>query len=238
MSGITLSASAKDVIKKSFLESGIFENTMTMETLVGMLISLAAATIMGFLIYIIYKVTFRGVVYSKSFSMTLVGMTVLTCMVTLAISTNIVLSLGMVGALSIVRYRTAVKEPFDLMFLFWAITSGIAIGAKMYLLTCLGGAFVLLLVFLLNARAVESKVYIMIVRYIDDNYADDIEGEIRRTLKDLKYSIKSKTLRGDMVEVAVEVDVRNNNLAFAKKIGELNGVEDLTLVQYNGEYHG
>jgi uncharacterized membrane protein YhiD involved in acid resistance len=227
------------MFKKSFIESGIFENTMTISTLLGMFLSLAIALLFGMLIYAVYYVSFRGVVYVKSFAMTLVGMTVLTCMVTLAISTNIVLSLGMVGALSIVRYRTAVKEPFDLMFLFWSITAGIAVGAGMYILTCLGSAFVILLVFLLNARRVGAKVYILIVRYNGSLDADNvIDGEIRRVLKAMRYSVKSKTLRGGSVETAIEVEVRDDNLAFAEKIERINGVSDLTLVQYNGEFHG
>ena len=122
--------SVQDFIKKSILESGAFDQATILEITIGLLTALLA----GALIYLVYSKFYVGVIYCRSFAITLVGMTVLTAMVTLAISTNIVISLGMVGALSIVRFRTAVKDPLDLLYLFWAITSGIASGAQMYVL--------------------------------------------------------------------------------------------------------
>lgn len=228
------SLSVQDVIRKSVLEAEIFQATLTLETVIGMVVSLAVALLMGLLIYIVYRKTYRGVVYAQTFSMALVGMCVLTCMVTLAISTNIVLSLGMVGALSIVRYRTAIKEPFDLMFLFWAITTGIAVGAKMYLLAALAAVFVILLVLLLGRKGIGGNVYILIIRYVGDEVTD----EVRRVLRKKKYMIKSKTSRKGTMEMAIEVYVRNNNFSFVEQISELQNVNDLTMVQYNGEYHG
>lgn len=120
--------SINDVLKNSFVSS------YTGDDLGQILLSLVVSIIMGAVIYLIYRQFFTGVVFSRSFAVTLVGMTILTCMVTLAISTNIVISLGMVGALSIVRYRTAIKDPMDLLYIFWAITTGITVGAGMYLL--------------------------------------------------------------------------------------------------------
>ena len=109
------------MIKKSVLESGVFDQY----NISSILVALAAALALGILIFLVYRRFYTGVIYSGTFAVTLVGMTVLTCMVTLAISTNVVISLGMVGALSIVRFRTAVKDPMDLLYLFWAITTGI-----------------------------------------------------------------------------------------------------------------
>lgn len=117
--------SVKDMIKKSVLESGVFDQY----NISSILVALAAALALGILIFLVYRRFYTGVIYSRTFAVTLVGMTVLTCMVTLAISTNVVISLGMVGALSIVRFRTAVKDPMDLLYLFWAITTGITAGA-------------------------------------------------------------------------------------------------------------
>lgn len=128
--------SVQDVIKKSVLESGVFDKF----DVPGMLTALAIALLLGGVIYLVYRKFYVGVIFSRSFAITLVGMTVLTCMVTLAISTNIVISLGMVGALSIVRFRTAVKDPMDLLYLFWAITTGITAGAGMYVLAVHGGS--------------------------------------------------------------------------------------------------
>lgn len=122
--------SVKDMIKKSVLESGVFDQY----NISSILVALAAALALGILIFLVYRRFYTGVIYSRTFAVTLVGMTVLTCMVTLAISTNVVISLGMVGALSIVRFRTAVKDPMDLLYLFWAITTGITAGAGMYVL--------------------------------------------------------------------------------------------------------
>jgi ABC-type Fe3+ transport system permease subunit len=126
--------SIRDVIKKSVLESDMYNQAISLSTILTMTVDLLLALVMGLLIYAVYKKFYKGVVFSRNYAITLVGMTVLTSMVTLAISTNIVISLGMVGALSIVRYRTAIKEPLDLMYMFWAITTGITIGASMYIL--------------------------------------------------------------------------------------------------------
>ena len=127
--------SIQDFIKKSILESGVFDGV----TLANAALGLLTALIMGILIYFVYRKFYTGVIFSRSFAVTLVGMTVLTAMVTLAISSNIVISLGMVGALSIVRFRTAIKDPMDLLYLFWAITTGITSGAQMYLLVLNAG---------------------------------------------------------------------------------------------------
>lgn len=207
---------------------------MTVDTVVNIIISLLIALAMGILIYYIYKKFFRGVVYNKSFAITLTGMTVLTCMITLAISTNVVLSLGMVGALSIVRYRTAIKEPLDLLFIFWGISTGITVGAGMYWLSLIGAVIIIVMLILLNWKKHDGKVYIMIIHY----KGDDIGDEIRRIMGRFKYSIKSKTMREQLSEMAIEVYIKNDNIAFAEEIRDLKSVEDVTLVQYDGEYHG
>ena len=190
--------SIQDMIKKSVLESGVFDSFNAPK----MAISLIVALLLGAVIYMVYSKFYVGVIFSRSFAVTLVGMTLLTCMVTLAISTNIVISLGMVGALSIVRFRTAVKDPMDLLYLFWAITTGITTGAGMYPLALIAAAVMI------------------------------------RSFGRMKYFIKSKTMRGEKTEMAVEVFCRQNDLDFTEKIRKITNVEDITLIQYNGEYHG
>lgn len=143
--------SIEDVMKKSFLES--FGGTNSSTGIITMLIALSVALIFGLIICFIYNRFYRGVVYNRSFAITLVGMSVMTAMVTLAISTNVVISLGMVGALSIVRYRTAIKEPLDLLYLFWAITTGITCGAQMYILAVIAGVMMMLLLVIFNRRS-------------------------------------------------------------------------------------
>lgn len=151
--------STSDVIKKSVLEA--FGQTDPAKIAIGLLVSL----VMGLFICCVYKRFYTGVVYSRSFAVTLVGMSVLTCMVTLAISTNVVISLGMVGALSIVRYRTAVKDPLDLLYLFWAITTGITSGAGMYLLVGITAAVIVAMLYGFSRHQEKGRIYVTVIQY-------------------------------------------------------------------------
>ena len=220
--------SVNDMIKKSVL------NSFSQYNVPKMALALLVALLVGIVIYCVYRRFYTGVVYSRSFAVTLVGICVLTCMVTLAISTDIVISLGMVGALSIVRYRTAVKDPMDLLYLFWAITSGIAAGAGMYLLVVVAGAVMIGMLALFYSHQDKGRVYIAVIHYASDAVGDDITRAFGRT----KFFVKSKTMRGDHVEMAVEVFCDDKDMTFAERIRAIEGVEDVTLIQYNGEYHG
>lgn len=222
--------SVKDMIKKSVLESGAFTNY----DVPGILTALAAALLLGALIYLVYRKFYAGVVFSRTFAVTLVGMTVLTCMVTLAISTNVVISLGMVGALSIVRFRTAIKDPMDLLYLFWAITTGITAGAGMYVLALLADAIMILMIVLFYHKQQRGKIYIAVIHYTGDQAGD----EVIRCFGKRKYFVKSKTMRKEKTEMAVELYCRQNDMDFMEKIRSIEEVEDVTLIQYNGEYHG
>ena len=222
--------SIQDVIKKSILESGAFDGLNLTNIALGLITSI----IIGTIIYLTYQKFYTGVIYSRSFAITLVGMTVLTSVITLAISTNIVISLGMVGALSIVRFRTAVKDPLDLLYLFWAITSGIASGANMYLLVFVAAIVMVFIIVIFNKHQLKGRIYITVIHYTSDEAGDNI----LRAFGKMKYFIKSKTVRKDIVEMAVEVYCRNNDTFFVEKIRAIEGVEDVTLIQYNGEYHG
>ncbi len=217
-----------DIIKKSFLESFNSGTTNYLAMIIVMIVSLA----FGLLICLIYSKFYRGVVYSRTFAITLVGMTALTSMVTLAISTNVVISLGMVGALSIVRFRTAVKEPLDLLYLFWAITTGITVGAQMYILSILGAVVMFAMVFFFSNRSAAGHVYIVVVHAEPEAF-----DMIKRAMGQTKYRIKSKTLRKDKMELALEVYATNKNMAFVQKVRDTEGVYDVTAIQYDGEYH-
>ena len=153
--------SVQDFIKKSILQSDNYATQSPFRIVIVLLLAL----LIGAFIYKVYQHFFTGVIYSRSFAMTLVGMTLLTSMVTLAISSNIVISLGMVGALSIVRYRTAVKDPMDLLYLFWAITSGITVGAGMYVLAVVTSIVILLMLIVFSRLQETGKVYIAVVHY-------------------------------------------------------------------------
>lgn len=222
--------SVKDMIKKSVLESGVFDQY----NISSILVALVAALALGILIFLVYRRFYTGVIYSRTFAVTLVGMTVLTCMVTLAISTNVVISLGMVGALSIVRFRTAVKDPMDLLYLFWAITTGIKSGAGMYVLALIAAAIMILMIILFYSRQQRGKIYIAVIHYSGDEAGD----EVIRCFGKRKYFIKSKTMRKEKTEMAVEIFCKQADMDFMEKIRAIEHVDDVTLIQYNGEYHG
>ena len=214
----------------SFIQNDLLD---ALYSLLPDVLSLVFSFLLGLFIFYIYRRSFTGVIFNKSFAITLAAMTILSTVITLAISSNIALSLGMVGALSIVRYRTAIKDPMDIMFLFWAVASGIAIGAKMHYLALVGAAVILLLFFTLRKQDRNMDMYILLFHYS----SKDTENELKRILRKNRYQIKSKTMRKDTIEMAVELTVKNDNLAFMDAIQELPTVTDVTLVQYDGEYH-
>ena len=220
--------STKDFIKKSVL------NAFTQYDAPKLAIALLAALALGILIYLVYRQFYTGVVYSRSFAVTLVGMCVLTCMVTLAISTNVVISLGMVGALSIVRFRTAVKDPMDLLYLFWSITTGITAGAGMYALGLVTAAIMIGMILLFYHWQAKGRVYIAVIHYMGTEAGDNMVRAFGRC----KFVVKSKTMRKDSTEMAVEVFSKDPDLEFADRLRAVEGVQDVTLIQYNGEYHG
>ena len=201
--------------------------------LAPVVLALASSFGFGIIIYYVYQKSFRGVVYNQSFSVSLAILTILTTMITLAISTNIALSLGMVGALSIVRYRTAIKDPADIVFLFWAIGTGIAVGAKSHYLALVASIVVILMLYTIGRKATNREVYILIIHYI----GDDITSDLRQILRGKRFQTKSKTVRKESVELALEIEVKNNNLAFLDAIRDLSTVKDVSLIQYAGEYN-
>ena len=222
--------SVQDIIKKSVLRSENFTTQNAGKIVATLLFAIA----LGAFIYFVYQKFFTGVVYSRSFAMTLIGMSILTAMVTLAISSNVVISLGMVGALSIVRYRTAVKDPMDLLYLFWSITTGITIGAGMYILAIVAAAVIFGMLIIFSRLQPQGKVYIVIIHYQGDETGD----KIIQSFGKIRHFVKSKTLRGDTIEMAVEVLCKKENFTFIEQIRDIKGVADVTLIQYNGEYHG
>ncbi len=210
-----------------------FDFADALNTLTPIIIALIAAYLMGILIHFVYRKSFRGVVYNHTFAVSLAAMTVLTTMITLAISSNIALSLGMVGALSIVRYRTAIKDPVDILYLFWAVASGITIGAKLHYLALVGAISVIILLMTISRTDPRNMIYILVIHYS----GGDIGDELRRILRGKNYKIKSKTVRKDTVELAVELQVKGDNLAFFDAINSLPAVKDASLIQYSGEFN-
>ena len=219
-----------DIFKSSFLEN------ITSVSVLDMAIALALAFGIGMFIFLVYKKTYQGVMYSSSFGTTLVALTMITTVVILAVTSNVVLSLGMVGALSIVRFRTAIKEPLDIAFLFWSIAVGIVLAAGMIPLAVIGSIIigVILLVFV-NKKS-HCNPYIVVVQC--DGY--ESEEAVKRFLNDsvLKCVVKSKTAQKDLVELNLDVRLKDDNTDFVNVIANIKGVRSAVLVSYNGEYMG
>ena len=224
----------RDYFKNSVWESFVGGQGLTADFVTTAVIAMVLAVILGLCIYKIYGIYFGGVVFSSAFAVTLVGMTVLSCMLTLAISSNIVISLGMIGALSIVRYRTVIKDPMDLLYLFWAISVGITLGAGLYVLAIGTMVIMLFIVHLFYNRKKKGTIFILVAHYISQDAGD----EIIRIIHKMKHQLKSKTIRGEVTELTMELVCRTDNTVFLEQIQAVEGVQDATLIQYNGEYHG
>lgn len=220
--------SFNDIFKSSFLES--VTKFSVVDTLVGMAFALA----IGLFIYLIYKKTFSGVMYSTGFAMTLVGLTLVTNLVIMAVTSNVVLSLGMVGALSIVRFRTAIKEPMEIVFLFWALAAGIVVGAGMIPLAVIGSVIIGIILVLFANKKVSNVPYILIVDCYDERAEEKAYSIIKKEVD--KYIVKSKTVTDDGIEFTVEIRTKNAATSFVNRINDVNGVSSATLVAFNGEY--
>lgn len=229
--------SINDIIKDSILEAVNTGNSIDMETGTKFAVYMAASLLLGILISIIYKrySFYREGIYSRSFSTTLVGMCMMACMVTLAISTNIVISLGMVGALSIVRYRTAIKAPIDLLYLFWAITSGITLGAGMFLLAAMGALAMIVCMWLSARIEAGQPVYIYVINYEDET----AQQEITLQLRDFKWKLKSLIARPHKYEMTLQVYGyrRQDALLDAKeRILSISSVRDVAMILLDSGY--
>ena len=223
----------QDIIRKSVLEAGGYLQGISWDTFLRAAGMILLSLVIGLVIYWVYRKNYLGVVYSRSFAASLAGMTVLTCSIIVTIQSNIVLSLGMVGALSIVRYRTAVKDPLDLLYLFWAVASGIAIGAGMFYISVLVFVVMLILLLILTRRKHgRDEMYILLLHY----NGEGMDEAVRKELGTRPYQIKSKTMRKKDMEMAIEVRVKKNDLTFVDRIRELEQVWDITVVQYDGDY--
>ncbi len=217
-----------DVFKSSFLQN------VTEISVWDVLIAMAFACVLGAFIFFIYKRTFQGVMYSAGFGITLIGLTMVTTLVILAVTSNVVLSLGMVGALSIVRFRAAIKEPFEIVFLFWALAVGIVIGAGMFLLAVIGSIIIGLILIVFARRKIGEHPYILVVNCADG----DAEKAVLRAIDAAvaRSSVKAKTVTPAGIELSVEVTLKNDDTAFVTPLFELDGVSSASLVTYNGQF--
>ena len=217
-----------DIFKSSFLEN------VTSVSVLDMVVALALAFCIGLFIFMVYKKTYTGVMYSAGFGVTLVAMTMITTLVILAVTSNVVLSLGMVGALSIVRFRTAIKEPLDIAFLFWSIAVGIVLAAGMIPLAVFGSVVIgiVLLVFV-NKKSV-THPYILVLQC--DGFNTEKRAKEFVEKKAERVVVKSKSAQKGMIELNLELRLRDDNTDFINALSDMPGVGSAILVSYNGEY--
>lgn len=219
-----------DIFKSSFLEN------ITSVSLVDMVVTLALAFGLGLFIFLVYKKTYSGVMYSSSFGGTLVAMTMITSMTILAVTSNVVLSLGMVGALSIVRFRTAIKEPMDIAFLFWSIAAGIVLAAGMIPLAVLGSIIIgVVMMLFINRKAVHDP-YIAVISCRDGAAEKAAEEYLKKNVE--KAVIKSKTAQSGHIETTWEIRLMKHDTDFVTALADMEGVDSAVLVSYNGDYLG
>ena len=219
-----------DIFKSSFLEN------VNSISLLDMGVALVLAFLLGLFIFMIYKKTFSGVMYSSSFGVTLIALTMITTLVILAVTSNVVLSLGMVGALSIVRFRTAIKEPLDIAFLFWSIAVGIVLAAGMIPLAVIGSVVIGLMLLVFANKKSHVNPYIVVIRCADHasetNAMEFLKNQTQRC------TVKSKTAQKGEVELNLEIRLKEDNTDFINDLAEMNGVYSAVLVSYNGDYMG
>lgn len=217
-----------DIFKTSFLEN------ISSVSILDMAISLILSFCIGLFIFLIYKKTYTGVMYSSSFGVSLIAMTMITTVVILAVTSNVVLSLGMVGALSIVRFRTAIKEPLDIAFLFWAIGAGIVLAAGMIPLAVIGSVIIGVILLIFVNRKSHSSPYIVVIRC--NNHDSETKAKSYLESKALRCVVKSKIAQKGEIELNMEIRLKDDNTDFINELSEMEGVESAVLVSYNGDY--
>lgn len=217
-----------DIFKSSFLEN------VSSVSILDMVIALVLAFGLGLFIFLVYKKTFSGVMYSASFGVTLIALTMITTVVILAVTSNVVLSLGMVGALSIVRFRTAIKEPLDIAFLFWSIGAGIVLAAGMIPLAVIGSVVIGITLLLFVNKKTYTNPYIVVIQC--DTHASEVNAKAFINEHVQRCVTKSKTAQKGSVELNMEIRLKNDNTDFINELADMPGIYSAVLVSYNGDY--
>lgn len=217
-----------DIFKSGFLES--VTEFSAVNTLIGMIFAIAV----GLFIFLVYKKTFNGIMYSTGFALTLVGLSLVTTLVIMAVTSNVVLSLGMVGALSIVRFRAAIKEPMEIVYLFWSIAVGIVIGAGMIPLAVIGSLIIGIVLILFASRKIHENPYILILNCKDEKAEQSAFNMSHKEVD--RFVVKSKTVNSGGIELTAEIRMKDAATSFVNRLNDIDGVSNVTLVSYNGEY--
>lgn len=221
--------SFNDIFKSSFLES------VSAFSLLDTVLGLAAALVIGLFIFFVYKKTYIGVMYSSGLGVTLIALTMITTLVILAVTSNVVLSLGMVGALSIVRFRAAIKEPLEIAYLFWSISVGIVIAAGLLTLAVLGSLLIGVILLVFVNRKPHTRPYILVVQ-CGAEAEEALNAYLRQHTE--KHVIKSKSIQHGRMELNYDLRLKSPDTAFVNAIDAMEGVESAVLISYNGDYMG
>ena len=222
--------SISDLIKNKFVEEFTAISVGTLLT--TLLLSFA----LGLFVLVIYRVTYGGVSFSKSFALSLVMLSMVTALAILTVRSNVVLSLGMVGALSIVRFRTAIKEPLDLAFLFWSIAAGIVLAAGFIPLAVIGSAIIGVILLLFVNRKSHVNPYILVLQCADS--ATEATAKAYLETKTQRCVLKSKAVQAGNIELNLELRLKSDNTDFINELSAMDGVTSAALVSYNGDYMG
>ena len=220
----------QDIFKSSFLEN------VTSISMLDMVIALLLAFLLGLFIFFIYKKSYSGVMYSASFGITLIALALITTLLIMTVVSNVVLSLGMVGALSIVRFRTAIKEPMDIAFLFWSIAVGIVLAAGLIPLAVFGSAFIGIILYAFSKRKTVDSPYILVVHCENNELEKQVKDFVANHVK--RMNLKSKSVENGRVEINYELRLQEDNSEFMNELGAMQGVSHAVLVSYNGDYMG
>ncbi len=198
------------------------------------LLILLVSALLGLFIAALYKATYQGVMYTMTYGVSLAAITMISALILCVVTSNVVLTLGMVGALSIIRFRTSIKEPMDIMFMFWAVAAGIATGAGMAGVAVLGSLCIGLLIVLLTRGRQNGVPYILVLQ-VEDQAAEKRALEV--VAANVKRSrVKSKRVTKEETEITVDLRLKNENTDFMHAVNALPGVRSAMLVTYNGEY--
>lgn len=218
---------------RDVFKSGFLENVNAIPAF-DMVLAMVLAFALGLFIFLIYKKCYTGVMYSASFGLTLIGLTMVTALVILAVTSNIVLSLGMVGALSIVRFRTAIKEPSDIVFLFWSIAAGIVLAAGLIPLAVFGSLLIGLILLIFSRSRNYDSPYILVIHCADADAETAAREFVRQHVK--KLVLKSKSVTKGLIELNYEVRLHSADTDFINQLSDLPGVSHTVMVSYNGDY--
>lgn len=220
---------------QDFLQSGFLETSASV-SLLDMVVVLALSFAIGLLIFFVYSQCYTGVMYPTTFGVTLVSLTMITSMLIMAVTSNIVLSLGMVGALSIVRFRAAIKDPMDIAFLFWAIASGIVLAAGFLPLAVIGSLCIGIVLLLFANPKKAYKPYILVLHCDNLDIEKEAHEYISKQVK--KLSLKSKQVTASSIELNYELRLKDEQTDFIHTLSSMQGVANVVLVSYNGDFMG